>query len=95
MRARLGQSLGAAVIETGRRSVSARDLVYPVGMTLPPGQYAIDRLPRFGMSQFARRFPRDAGRISLAIAGEAGQSISLEHELDGLPASSWLPIFTA
>jgi DMSO/TMAO reductase YedYZ molybdopterin-dependent catalytic subunit len=54
-------------------------------MTLPPGQYAIDRLPRFGMSQFAKRFPRDASKLSLQIAGETEESVSVEDEFGSLP----------
>ena len=36
---------------------------------LPPGQYTLDHFPRFGLSQFARRFPVEIGKVELQIAG--------------------------
>jgi DMSO/TMAO reductase YedYZ molybdopterin-dependent catalytic subunit len=37
---------------------------------LPPGQFLLRRMPRFGLGKFARRFPADPSRIDLQIAGD-------------------------
>ncbi len=52
---------------------------------LPPGQRAIDGFPRFGLTQFAKRFPREASRIDLEIQGEVEEEIRLIDALAGLP----------
>jgi len=38
-------------------------------MSLPPGQIARDDFPRFGLSQFAKRFPHETTDISLSVTG--------------------------
>lgn len=52
---------------------------------LPPGQRAIDTFPRFGLTQFANRFPKEASRIELEIQGEVEQELRLIDALAGLP----------
>lgn len=52
---------------------------------LPPGQYEIDEFPRFGLAQFARRFPNDARQFKLSVRGDVEQSITVEDELRDLP----------
>lgn len=52
---------------------------------LPPGQRALDRFPRFGLTQFARRFPRELDGARLTIAGEVDAEIAVPVTLDGLP----------
>ncbi len=36
-------------------------------MTLPPGQYEVREMPRFGLPPFARRFPTETARIALRV----------------------------
>jgi DMSO/TMAO reductase YedYZ molybdopterin-dependent catalytic subunit len=52
---------------------------------LPPGQYEIDGFPRFGLSQFARRFPKEPAHVSLTISGDVGETITVADELRELP----------
>lgn len=50
-----------------------------------PGQYAIDRLPRFGLTKFASRFPQIIDRIDLTVAGSVERSIEIGRRLVELP----------
>ena len=52
---------------------------------LPPGQFEIEELPRFGLPQFSHRFPRETARVQVAIRGDVEQSILIEDELRSLP----------
>lgn len=52
---------------------------------LPPGQYEIDEFPRFGLSPFAKRFPRETRHIQLKIAGDVEEPVTVSDELLGLP----------
>ncbi len=52
---------------------------------LPPGQFEIDEFPRFGLGQFASRFPGEPARIALDIRGDVEQSITVDGELRELP----------
>jgi len=53
---------------------------------LPPGQRAIGEFPRFGLSQFAHRFPREPERIVLAVKGDIEAEIVVSgDELRELP----------
>jgi len=52
---------------------------------LPPGQYELDRFPRFGLSQFANRFPQETRQIRLEITGDVDESITVSEELFELP----------
>ena len=52
---------------------------------LPPGQYETTDFPRFGLTQFARRFPRDTTRVTLHVRGDVEQSLVVENELGDLP----------
>lgn len=52
---------------------------------LPPGQYELDQFPRFGLSQFANRFPKETRQVCLNITGDVGVSITVSDELFGLP----------
>ena len=51
---------------------------------LPPGQYEIDVLPRFGLLKYASRFPTDTNEVSIAIGGEVEQAVRLGTELSQL-----------
>ncbi len=50
------------------------------GRDLPPGQRAIDRFPRFGLSRFAYRFPQEPQRIKLAVQGDVETGIVVDGE---------------
>ena len=52
---------------------------------LPPGQYEIAEFPRFGLNQYARRFPKQTARIALTIAGDVGESVTVSDEIGELP----------
>ena len=53
---------------------------------LPPGQRAIERFPRFGLNQFAERFPREPRRIALTVGGDVESEIVVSgEELAELP----------
>ena len=52
---------------------------------LPPGQKAIPEFPRFGVTRFARRFPRQTSRAELQIIGDVERTLQLPDALKGLP----------
>lgn len=52
---------------------------------LPPGQYEIDEFPRFGLSQFAIRFPTETRHVQLNVAGDVDSPLTVSHELHELP----------
>ena len=52
---------------------------------LPPGQYELDQFPRFGLTRFAARFPRETTRIQLSISGDVAEPITVSEELRDLP----------
>jgi DMSO/TMAO reductase YedYZ molybdopterin-dependent catalytic subunit len=51
---------------------------------LPPGQWESRDFPRFGMSQFAGRFPKETRRIELQLGGDVEHPALLRDELRGL-----------
>src|SRR3989304_1309417 len=52
---------------------------------LPPGQYELDQFPRFGLSQFANRSPKEPRQVYLKITGDVEESITVSDELRHLP----------
>ena len=59
--------------------------VYPhMNEHLPPGQRARSDFPRFGLLQYAHRFPRNVDRAELAVSGDVLTSALLESPLEGL-----------
>jgi DMSO/TMAO reductase YedYZ molybdopterin-dependent catalytic subunit len=52
---------------------------------LPRGQYAREDFPRFGLTQYAYRFPGETERIRLRISGEGLDAEELDAPLAGLP----------
>ena len=54
-------------------------------MTLPPGQRVIGEFPRFGLTRFANRLPRNSSSIELAVRGDVEEPIVLTSELATLP----------
>lgn len=53
--------------------------------SLPRGQHERSDFPRFGLSRFADRFPRETDRIHLQIAGDIAEPITVADEFDRLP----------
>jgi DMSO/TMAO reductase YedYZ molybdopterin-dependent catalytic subunit len=52
---------------------------------LPPGQRDMPSFPRFGLTQFARRFPEVTLRTELKIIGDVEHQLQLPDALSGLP----------
>ncbi len=57
-------------------------------MTLPPGQIARDDFPRFGLSQFAKRFPHETKDIVLSVTGAMEPITLTRADLVTLPQIS-------
>ncbi len=53
--------------------------------SLPPGQYEIDTLPRFGLTKFVNRFPSNIEEIEVDIGGDVEQRVSVSKEFAQLP----------
>ena len=51
---------------------------------LPPGQVEVDDFPRFGLANFAFRFPTETERIEIAVDGDVGQPTHFAAELESL-----------
>ncbi len=52
--------------------------------TLPPGQKAWDSFPRFGLPQYANRFPKEIDHIRFSIGGDLDE-FEISDQLDALP----------
>ena len=52
---------------------------------LPSGQYELVDFPRFGLSHFANRFPKDPRHIQITIAGDVEGPTTVAEELRALP----------
>lgn len=52
---------------------------------LPPGQFALDEFPRFGLGKFAHRFPATPERIAFEIGGDVEQPLKIERQFADLP----------
>lgn len=61
--------------------------------TLPKGQNPRPDFPRFGLMQFAYRFPRETGVIRLRISGDAIDGFDIDEPLAGLPRIEQLSDF--
>jgi DMSO/TMAO reductase YedYZ molybdopterin-dependent catalytic subunit len=51
---------------------------------LPPGQYESKTFPRFGLTPFANRFPKNIVSVQLSIGGDVAIPIAIETELKSL-----------
>ena len=51
---------------------------------LPPGQREVDRFHRFGLVQFAKRFPKQTATPALEVVGKVAQELHLSNALEGL-----------
>jgi DMSO/TMAO reductase YedYZ molybdopterin-dependent catalytic subunit len=56
-----------------------------MGDSLPAGQQGTSGFPRFGLTQFARRFPHQTSRIDIEIVGLVENKLQLTDALHGLP----------
>jgi len=54
-------------------------------LKLPPGQLERATFPRFGLSQYADRFPSIVDKVRLHISGDLKTDFYIESELDSLP----------
>lgn len=52
---------------------------------LPPGQRESAVFHRFGLTQFAERFPQNPSNRTLQVTGRLGQELHLTDALEGLP----------
>jgi len=52
---------------------------------LPPGQVEVDDFPRFGLMNFAFRFPAETERIEIAVDGDVERPTRFAAELETLP----------
>jgi DMSO/TMAO reductase YedYZ molybdopterin-dependent catalytic subunit len=52
---------------------------------LPPGQYESTGFPRFGLTQFAYRFPKNIEKVQITVSGEVQHSITVSELLFQLP----------
>lgn len=51
---------------------------------LPKGQFDIGKMPRFGLPQFANRFPSQTDKTQLHISGDVERELTLGEELASL-----------
>jgi len=51
---------------------------------LPPGQVEVDDFPRFGLMNFAFRFPVETERIEIAVGGDVARPARFGPELESL-----------
>jgi DMSO/TMAO reductase YedYZ molybdopterin-dependent catalytic subunit len=51
---------------------------------LPPGQVEVDDFPRFGLANFAFRFPTETERIEIAVDGDVERPTRFAAELESL-----------
>lgn len=51
---------------------------------LPPGQRAVEAFHRFGLTPFAKRFPRQTHSRSLEVCGHVQQVLQLQDAFEGL-----------
>lgn len=64
-----------------------------MGLDLPKGQFDIGYMPRFGLSQFATRFPSQTEVATLSISGDVEEVVLLEQELADLPRAEVITDF--
>ena len=65
----------------------------PMTKPLPPGQLETPDFPRFGLTQFARRFPKQTARPEIEIAGDVERELHVADALSGLPRVEQLSDF--
>jgi len=60
--------------------------------TLPPGQKKSDHFPRFGLPQYANRFPKEVDIIRFSIGGDL-EEFELSEEIKSLPRTNQVSDF--
>ena len=60
---------------------------------LPTGQREADRFHRFGLTQFAKRFPKQIATPTLEVVGKVAHELHLSNALDGLPRTERISDF--
>jgi len=60
--------------------------------TLPPGQKESDIFPRFGLPQYANRFPSETDKIKISIGGDIDE-FEISEELKTLPRKNQVSDF--
>ena len=53
--------------------------------TLPPGQFELDIFPRFGLSQYANRFPTDIEDFKVILGGDEIEDVDLSKAIAEFP----------
>lgn len=53
--------------------------------SLPPGQRVTSAFPRFGITKFARRFPKETSLLQVQIIGDVERPLVIPNALEGLP----------
>ncbi|MGQ0699349.1 MAG: molybdopterin-dependent oxidoreductase [Panacagrimonas sp.] len=52
---------------------------------LPPGQFELDKFPRFGLGKFARRFPANPSTIDFEVRGDVATPLRIREQVADLP----------
>lgn len=52
---------------------------------LPPGQFELEKMPRFGLPEYANRFPEKPRDLTLRITGEVNNELVLDNVFQQLP----------
>ena len=60
---------------------------------LPKGQYNIGEMPRFGLTQFANRFPDQTQSPEILVYGDVEQNLVLSQNLATLPRTQIIADF--
>jgi DMSO/TMAO reductase YedYZ molybdopterin-dependent catalytic subunit len=77
--------VAATGLTLGGRAQVTSSAQFHVSDPLPPGQRNISSFPRFGLTRFARRFPKQTSRPELAVIGQVEHELHLPDALSGLP----------
>src|SRR5215203_7101741 len=73
------------VLAGARPDIMSRGRSPFMSQPLPPGQRETAAFPRFGLTQFARRFPKEPSRIEVEIKGDVEHELCLADALTDLP----------
>ena len=60
---------------------------------LPPGQFELSAMPRFGLPEYANRFPEKPDDLSIRVSGDVENELLLEDVFDELPSRSLIADF--
>jgi DMSO/TMAO reductase YedYZ molybdopterin-dependent catalytic subunit len=87
--------LGDVLLRSADLDLSLVDLTKEdfVSHSLPPGQREAKSFHRFGLNQFAERFPKETAICRLAIIGKVAHELQLSEPLKGLPKTEQISDF--